>query len=553
MIKKTILVFYILSLLTSCATVRQMDSVGPLHFYFPSLTPTDLDLTADFESKNDYKLRERREGPVRLLLISSWDPDTFPEHLQAALTRKLDLLFKRSGVDHLVIPAPEGASIESFLDPEDEETLTFLHENNIDGIIVETRESTGELKGRVAFRMIDPIFKTELATLPVAFSLVEPSDRSSRKEMVLTRTGYMILPEQGFTGVKLDLDNPAVIRPFLQSSVNGYMSLLAGEGQIQVKLLDPYERTIRITQLPVENLRLDEGIYQLEAKRFGFPVIRRRVRIRSGITSRVVLSWSDDPGQTSMAIYSLPPQGRVSMDGIIMGQTPYFQAVVTPGLYDLELARSEEEGQDNFFVEDEARFQVHEGKRNDLIFMERYLDSLTQEGNGDERKTVWQSASSIHETDVKFMDGLRFNAMGDGSDDDVTGIVSRPFYLNDTRFTVKTFLGDKKTLRLGFVSGKDGVLLERRDGAYYPVLFHAGEMQGTLNGFSPEEEPQAGEETEISFCYDQEEGNLKIRIGFTTVYDAKWEPSGPVRAVILTDKKDAKGEVMASRIDLQVK
>lgn len=528
-------------------------SVTPVQGEFRTKTVEPPDVTSDrsaggvFLGKDDFKSRSTPTEVIRLVVVPEGQhpverksSPVLPETVTRILRMKLLSHIRRADVTLVEPPAELVDSLPKVTD----QIQDFLKNNKVDGLL--HMEVTEPDSGRYVLesKILDPYDRSVMGELLIKLRGNTRGSVGRQIDFFLGRDSYYFLNDEAYMRFAFTGLNREVVDRFVRSSITANVNFIANDPEIKFYLQNDQQKVL-IGQTPVER-RLREGLYTIFASKKGMPDQRQDFLVRAGREQVVLFSDSGDSQATSLALYTSPPGLRLSLDGVVRGNTPFFRTGMEPGLYQAELA--EDRGNNRFVVVQNFFLDVSPGKFNELLYMINYS---TERGKSFFEEGVWNTVSSDRLRVIERADGFGFfTPPVKGKEDETVGIVSRPLAPESFRASVEIPSPAVGFMLVGFTSEEDTILVEVTDDRMKPLHFKQGTLQKPVQAFDPLEGKKK-KTRKIEFRFDRESRVLTVRLDGDRVLEKEVSGTKPMRMTVLTDRAQANGGVLFKNLQFE--
>ncbi len=538
---KTSILVILFAGMTSCSSIQPVKDYRTSNVSIPQIKPVDIDAGDQVFSGKDYKLRSKKTDRIQILFIRQEEQNQdIPVHLRMIAKRKLFYLIEKSGAE--VFDLPE-TLLNGYVD-KDQQYRDYLEEKQIDGVVTLNFNTEDEKRPRINIRMIDPVDDSEMASIDFALNEEMAGSRDRQVEFYLARDGYHFIDSLSFTNYSLKALTLNTVRKLVNRSVSARIIIMASVPDAVVVLRDSSGKKVTGT-LPMDTV-LDEGLYSIEVRKRGVKTQRREFRIRAGKEQSLFFSWGGDPDRSSLAVYSAPGGLRFSLDGSVIGYTPVFRSSMQSGIYQMELASSEDGNE--YSVEQSQDLGIHLGEHNEVAYfidydMSRSRETLFEMG-------LWQATSEEGRVQVKRQeDGFTLKA-GKAGDTARMGIVSRPIPVLGLDMVLTLPGTNTPPLLFGLTGQANSVFVEGTEAGYQPLLFNGSNLEttGTAYEMKPENKQK---DREIRFRYNQESGNIRVYLNGKKIFEQRVDLSAKARIAILSNTGGADGRLFVKNFTIQ--
>lgn len=529
---------------TACSSLQPVADYRTVNVSLPQINPVDIDAGDQSFSGNDYKLRNKRTDQIRLLFVEADETngDNIPVHLQIISRKKLTYLMQRAGA--MVVEPPD--EIKKNIRKKEESYHNYLEENRIDGIVSLKFESQDDNHYRALIGLTDPVDNSTMASIDFPLER-ESSDSDERQaEFYLSRDGYHFLESTNYDRFSLKALTLSSVRKLINSAVTSRIIIMASIPDAVAVLENSKGSKIFTGGLPLDTV-LDEGVYRIEVRKKGIRARKREFRVRAGKEQSLFFSWEGDPDNSSLAVYSAPAGLRFSLDDSVIGYTPVFRSTIQAGIYQMELAASEDGKK--FKVMQTQELDVHLGEHNDVLYFVDYDMSKNRETLFEE--SYWQSTAENGTVQVK-RQKEGFNLRASSSDENQrVGIVSRmiPSTLN---MEMELTLPGKNTpdILFGLMSPSSSVYVEGSEKGYQGLLYKGNSLETTGTAYLPGEKNRQ-EDRVIRMKFHPDSGMVHAYLNGNKIFEQKAELSSGTRIAILTRAKNADGRLFVKNFSIK--
>lgn len=290
------------------------------------------------------------------------------------------------------------------------------------------------------------------------------------------------------------------IRDMLENSIRGTLDVQSSSGETEV-FLSAGGPEVRLGNVPVAGKKLEEGSYQVIARRKGQEDRSMVVNIQAGQTKRLFITWPDDPESSATAILSAPSGLRVALNGQVRGTTPLY--LVNENTDSVEFSRPIE---GNGF-ESLAQIRPQGDDLSRVLFL-RLSQSFAGSYN---ESNLWQDV--LEKTNTAPLKGAR----------------SRPFVVQEQLVSFSLPVSDADGL-IAWTSEQDSMFVERIGNAFVVQSGKGLTLGGQPKAFQPiKQNPQRT----LEFTYDSEKHILEVELDGTTIWEGPFRPADTGRLIIL--------------------
>ncbi|MCB1307549.1 MAG: PEGA domain-containing protein [Leptospiraceae bacterium] len=536
-----------------CSTVRELAQADPGEISFPEVTTRPFRELIQETKTDDYKLRAEPTRRIRLALVElNGDP------LAKIAFARLKTLMRFDDVDLIVPPAAERAR----LNPPAQAAYEYLKKENIDAVAVFSLSRAGSSNGNggnggnsgnngdasIQVRLYDPVNASVSGEYSVSGKVLERTvNPEHQSEVYRSGNVYYFVSQKSAPVIEFENPTREQMRSLIMKSVNGSLSVRSTSGETSVILLGPGGK-VELGRAPVQSYELREGKYQIECRRLGHAVQKEEVIVRAGQTRNLMFTWPDDTDITALTVLSAPSGQRVSLDGVVRGNTPMYATDIQPGAYNMEISRLVE---GKYVVTGEAYVEVPQGNRvfRSLFtnYLETFAGSLTE-------SDYWVLAADEGNVAYAPDGGLAFRT--DTRIPTWMGLLSRPFNAEPFRAALTVIQEQGNELFFGLYNPEGQSLLVKVNGSNYSVVQYVeGEQIGAVRHFTPTQSPNANQHV-IAYEFEPESGNLEITLDGSTIYEHEGA-GGPLAAgdatrfAILTRTTSADGRLLARQFSMR--
>lgn len=290
------------------------------------------------------------------------------------------------------------------------------------------------------------------------------------------------------------------VREMLENSIRGTLEVQSSSGETEIFLVSGGQE-IRLGNVPVAGKKLEEGPYQLIARRKGQQDRVLPVNIQAGQTRRLFITWPDDPNSNATAILSAPSGLRVALNGQVRGTTPLY--LVNENTDTVEFSRPIE---GNGF-ESLASIRPEGDDLSRVLFLR-----LSQSFAGD-----------FNEANL-FQDVLEKTNTAP-----FKGAWTRPFVVQEQLISFSMPVSEADGL-IAWTTEQDSIFVERIGNAFVVQSGKALNLGGQPRAYRP---IKANAQRTLEFTYDSQKHVLDVELDGTTIWEGPFRPADTGRLIIL--------------------
>lgn len=515
--------FSFLWILIDCSSVQKIENFNSVlqEPTFKSLKEEEAILGGSSDS--DYKIRKTGNTIPVFVLSPIQTPEGMDSKLAAFLSDEVRLIWakvkgKQVRIQEMSWKNPSQLSQE-------------LKRLNVDAIIkTDIREVSG--KWVVNQKITDPVKE-------IVYGSVDGSFQSPKIEDELQANQAYYL-KHGSGALALDAKSSLVpiwekslssgeIDSILKKSIQGYLSFSASSADTEVLFQGE-----KIGIASFRNYPLPEGLQQIQITRPGQKDISKSLQIRSGQTISIYQEWKEDRTLGGVRILSFPEALQVALDGLKMGETPFYRSNLTPGAMQLELVRETENGPLVYY---EGQLIVDADKITEIALPYK-TDNLISEPE------FWKLSGEkgFQAFSGKTLDFQNVSSLPPGW----YGVFSAPFVPENMELEgiiPITAESDSGIVAISFHTSKKTISLEYEKERLSVYSFPSnGNNVGTYK--FKKEDKEDGRPFRI--ITDVKEGTIRLYLGYSKVLEDRLDVSGVWRISILT-----RGENFSKRSPLR--
>lgn len=559
--KRTILSIVLLGILLhlsiGCSSVQEgnpapVRTVRLPRFFMSEISSGDVNIKSD-----DFRVRQKPSAHHRLMWVRLPSAlENVSDSLQELFLIRVRHLIAAGGYEVLDDVSNHETVQWKDADHYTKENREKLSSLDLDALLL-ISYSNGSSDGKYYLNMTlaDPFDGRTLSEYSVPLIVVKPPSMENRDEFFLGRGGYRFLDGKNSSRIVGERFTETSLNDFLKKSHTTTLRLASSSPDSRFYLYDYRGKTDRPISPPAD-LELNEGEYKLVIKRKGNADIVKNLLMRAGREQNLFITYPDDPDQTSLSLYTSPSGLRVAFDGSVRGDTPYFQTGIRPGIYSLEIARTDEDG--IYYVTAEHDLDLFEGRNNDVAHMIRYE---TKFGEDIYSEGLWKLIYSEEGTRGRVVSekdsnsGIKAVMKNPAS---LVGLSSHVIPLTHLQsFTASLdiprsyggYLMFGILKRDGHEKG-NGYFLEKQNGLFQAVSYMAGEPNAPDVSYTlkPDEEKKL---TSLCIVYDAEDHVLRWELNGDSIMKMENITLGDGRLVILTDGESAQGKSMLGSLRVE--
>lgn len=313
--------------------------------------------------------------------------------------------------------------------------------------------------------------------------------------------------------VSTDGFKAAEIREMLESSIRGTLEVQSTSGETEIFLVDG-SGALALGKVPVTGKKLDEGTYDVIARRKGNEERRFSVSIQAGQTRKLFIPWPDDPESTATVLLSSPPGMRIALNGQVRGTTPLY--LVNENTDTVEFSRSLPEG--GFESLAEVR---PEGTDRSRIYFYKHVESF---GAGMPEGDLWQTVQE--KTSTAPLRGTR----------------TRPFVVQRQALNLSLPVSDRDGI-IALTTDQESIFIERMGNAFIVQRGRGLEPSGQAKAYQPIKERK---ERLLEFTYNDEKKVLEVELDGSTIFEGPFQAGASGRLFLL-----GQSELPATRLEIR--
>lgn len=523
-------------------------AIGPAQPLEPALDapPRLRALSADRQrvvDANDFRLRDRSRGAIRLVAVRAPAPDGLPPALAAVASLKLERALKTAGVS-LLYPEANAPDLSVATDASRE----YLKRVDADAVALIKLVAEGPRgRGQLEVALLDAYNGQELARLNQEVEYdAAPAAPDRQADFVQRRDGAVaLLSSVSVPVVRLKNVNANAMQEFARKAVTGFVSVFSSAADAEIVSIQDSRRE-SLGRAPLTARPLLEGRYVLSVKRPGYEEARFPVQVRAGRTDVVFVPWPDDRNNSSLAMLSSPPNQRVSLDGAVRGQTPLYLTGLDAGSYQLELSRAKSSG--DYVITAESPLEIAGGDALSRLFLINYDEDF----GADLLDTdFWQLASEAGPVSFEPGQGLAFRS-SESRSSAWLGLMSRPVFLaDDFDIRLQARSSEGGALLVGLLNERAHTVLLRMESRTYTLQRFDGERMLDSPLTFTTLRKREGDLHEIRYRYNKKENLLEVRLDGSLIFEGAWN-GGPFARIILTTRPvSADGRSLAAGLSVR--
>lgn len=327
--------FSFLWILIDCSSVQKIENFNSVlqEPTFKSLKEEEAILGGSSDS--DYKIRKTGHSIPIFVFAPFKIPKEMDPKLAAFLSDEIRLIWaKVKGKQVRIVDRGGGLEgLDAFM-----ETFKKLE---VDAL-VQTTISQVSGKWIVNQKIIDPVNEIVYGSVDGSFQSPKIEDELQANQAYYLKHGSGVLAldaKSSLVPIWEKSLSSGEIDSILKKSIQGYLSFSASSADTEVLFQGE-----KIGIASFRNYPLPEGLQQIQITRPGQKDISKSLQIRSGQTISIYQEWKEDRTLGGVRILSFPEALQVALDGLKMGETPFYRSNLTPGAMQLELVRETENG-----------------------------------------------------------------------------------------------------------------------------------------------------------------------------------------------------------------
>lgn len=471
---KKIIVTLFAAFLASCSSVQEVQVPPGIRTRFPELAVEQTDGRLSKEEKK--QTRRRPDGKLRVFLSTG-----APVQSRSRAAQELALLrVVRAIQSPDIVYSTLNDPLRKPTDPMDARLLLTFAEGEEDDQFAIQCKTSEQSEGVV-----------------ITFS-AKPSAAEGLQIVRVTRPE--ILQGQPVLRVSTEGLKAQEVKDMLESSIRGTLEVQSTSAETEI-LLAEGSKPQSLGTVPVTGRKLDEGTYEIIARRKGQADRTVTVNIQAGQTKRLFITWPDDPESSATAILSSPPGLRIALNGQVRGTTPLY--LVNENADSVEFSRPI---QGNGF-EALANTRPEGADRSRVLFL-KYSQTLTGSYN---EADLWQDV--LEKASTAPMRGTR----------------SRPFVVQEQTVALSMPVSEADGI-IAWTSEQDSIFVERIGDSFVVQTGKGLVLSGQAKAFKPiKQNPQRT----LEFTFDSEKKILEVELDGTTIWEGPFRPSDTGRLIIL--------------------